>query len=153
VEVTGEPSTPLLGGYFELVTIDLSSNIYPDGYRSEINLAALDWLSMVANPLQRGYLVTIDYGYPAERYYSPGRGRYSAITNISAIHINIGRQDITAHVDFTALEVWGEVCGLDTIGFTQQGCFNGFGLGERPAALIVVKDCAGTRSYASTAAS
>jgi len=35
VEVTGEPSTPLLGGYFELVTIDLSSNIYPDGYRSD----------------------------------------------------------------------------------------------------------------------
>jgi len=31
-----EPSTPLLGGYFELVTIDLSSNIYPDGYRSRL---------------------------------------------------------------------------------------------------------------------
>jgi len=68
----------------ELVTIDLS-NIYPDGY--QINLAALDWLNMVANPLQRGYLVTSDYGYPAERYYSLARqqGRYSAITNISAI--------------------------------------------------------------------
>jgi len=62
---------------------------------------------MVANPLQRGYLVTIDYGYPAERYYSPsGRGRYSATIDMpSATHINIGRQDITAHVDFTALEV------------------------------------------------
>jgi len=47
---------------------------------------------MVANPLQRGYLVTIDYGYPAERYYSPAAGDASAITNISAIttHINIG---------------------------------------------------------------
>lgn len=146
VEVTGEPSTPLLAGYFELVTIDLSSNVYPDWYRSEINLAALDWLSMVANPLRRGYLLTIDYGYPAERYYSPVRQQgtlqcYYRHLRHSNPYIHVGRQDITAHVDFTALEVWGEVYGLDKVGFTQQGLFlMALGLGERLAALSTSGD-------------
>ena len=141
LEVTGEPSTPLLTGYFDLVTIDLSSNAYPNGYRSEINLAAMDWLSMVANPLQRGYLLTIDYGYPAERFYSPGRQQgtlqcYYRHRRHNNPYIYIGRQDITAHVDFTALEVWGEVCGLENIGFTQQGLFlMALGIGERISAL------------------
>jgi SAM-dependent MidA family methyltransferase len=140
-EVTGEPSTPLLTGYFDLVTIELSSNAYADGYRSEINLAALDWLSMVVNPLRRGYLLTIDYGYPAERFYSPVRQQgtlqcYHRHRRHSNPYIYIGRQDITAHVDFTALEVWGEVCGLENIGFTQQGLFlMALGMGERISAL------------------
>jgi SAM-dependent MidA family methyltransferase len=141
VEVTGEPSTSRLAEYFDLVKIDLSSKAYPDGYRSEINLAALDWLSMVANSLQRGYLLTIDYGYPSERYYSPVRRQgtlqcYYHHLRHDNPYINVGRQDITAHVDFTALEVWGEVCGLDKLGFTQQGLFlMALGLGERIAAL------------------
>ena len=141
VEVTGEPSTPLLAGYLDLVTIDLSSSAYADGYKSEINLAALDWLTMVANPLRRGYLLTIDYGYPAERYYSPARQHgtlqcYYRHRRHDNPYVHIGRQDITAHVDFTSLQLWGEVCGLDNVGFTQQGLFlMALGLGERIAAL------------------
>ena len=51
-------------------------------------------------------------------------------------YINIGEQDITAHVDFTALERWGEQCGLQKVGFTQQGLFlMALGLGERIAAI------------------
>jgi SAM-dependent MidA family methyltransferase len=141
VEVSGEPSTRWLAEYFDLVKIELPSNAYPDGYRSEVNLAALDWLNTIANRLQRGYLLTIDYGYPSERYYSHTRLNgtlqcYYRHRRHDNPYIHIGRQDITAHVDFTALELWGEICGLHKVGFTQQGLFlMALGLGDRIAAL------------------
>ncbi|MCL1464226.1 class I SAM-dependent methyltransferase [Argonema galeatum] len=141
VEVADEPSTNELIKYFELVEIDLISPAYPDVYRSEVNLAALDWLSTVADKLQRGYLLTVDYGYIASRYYSPGRDRgtlqcYYQHAHHDNPYINIGRQDITAHVNFTALERWGELCRLQKIGFTQQGLFlMALGLGNRIASL------------------
>ena len=51
-------------------------------------------------------------------------------------YINIGKQDITAHVNFTALEKWGNYCGLTKLGFTQQGLFlMALGLGNRLASL------------------
>lgn len=145
-EVIGEPSTPLLAEYFGLVKIELPSSAYPDGYRSEVNLAALDWLSAIANRVQRGYMLTIDYGYPASRYYNPARSQgtlqcYYRHQHHDNPYINIGRQDITAHVDFTALERWGELCGLNNVGFTQQGLFlMALGLGTRIAALSTSGD-------------
>ncbi|BAY26353.1 hypothetical protein NIES2100_61670 [Calothrix sp. NIES-2100] len=141
VEVTGELSTSRLAEYFDLVGIDFAQNGYADGYRSEINLAALDWLSIVADRLQRGYVLTIDYGYPANRYYNPRRSQgtlkcYYHHRHHDNPYVNIGQQDITAHVDFTALERWGDRCGLDKVGFTQQGLFlMVLGLGSRIAAL------------------
>ncbi|MEH1901813.1 MAG: class I SAM-dependent methyltransferase [Nostoc sp.] len=141
VEVTGEPSTPQLAEYLDLLGINFAQSAYPDGYRSEINLAALDWLSIVADRLQRGYVLTIDYGYPASRYYNPRRSQgtlqcYYHHRFHDNPYINIGRQDITAHVDFTALERWGQKYNLKNVGFIQQGLFlMALGLGERIAAL------------------
>ncbi|AFY50134.1 hypothetical protein Nos7524_4375 [Nostoc sp. PCC 7524] len=140
-EITAEPSTPQLAEYLELVGINITQGDYEDGYRSEINLAALDWLSIVADRLQRGYVLTIDYGYPASRYYNPRRSQgtlqcYYHHRHHNNPYINIGRQDITAHVDFTALERWGEHRGLEKVGFIQQGLFlMALGLGDRIAAL------------------
>ncbi len=140
-EAIAEPSTPELVQYFDLVGIQLPSSTYPDGYRTEVNLAALDWLKLVAERLQHGYLLTIDYGYPASRYYNPVRSQgtlqcYYHHRHHDNPYINIGRQDITAHVDFTALERWGKRCGLDKVGFTQQGLFlMALGIGERIAAI------------------
>ena len=137
IEVIGEPSTPQLGEYFKLVGIDLSQNTYENGYRSEINLAALNWLGIVADCLERGYVLTIDYGYPAHRYYNPRRSQgtlqcYYQHRHHDNPYINIGQQDITAHVDFTALSSWGERCGLKNMGWTQQGLFlMALGIGER----------------------
>ncbi|MEH2139312.1 class I SAM-dependent methyltransferase [Nostoc sp.] len=145
VEVTGEPSTLKLAEYLDLVEMDFSQSAYPEGYRSEINLAAGDWLSIVADRLQRGYVLTIDYGYPASRYYNPRRSQgtlqcYYQHRFHDNPYINIGQQDITAHVDFTALERWGEKCNLKNIGFIQQGLFlMALGLGERIAALSYQK--------------
>ncbi len=141
IEVTGELSTPKLAEYFDLIGIQLTEKDYPDGYRSEVNLAALDWLGVVADRLQRGYVLTIDYGYPASRYYNPRRSQgtlqcYWRHQRHNDPYINIGRQDITAHVDFTALERWGELRGLNQVGFTQQGLFlMALGLGDRIATL------------------
>lgn len=141
VEVVGEASRPELAEYFDLVGIQISQRVYEDGYRSEINLAALDWLSIVADRLQRGYVLTIDYGYPANRYYNPRRSQgtlqcYYHHRHHNNPYINIGLQDITAHVDFTALERWGDRCGLNKVGFIQQGLFlMALGLGERIASL------------------
>ncbi|MGB7415270.1 MAG: SAM-dependent methyltransferase, partial [Thermosynechococcaceae cyanobacterium] len=70
-EVCDRPSTPKLTEYLDGLGIDIAQ--LPDGYRSEINLAALDWLNAAASKLKQGYLLTIDYGYSTERYYSPAR--------------------------------------------------------------------------------
>ncbi|MBL1198422.1 MAG: class I SAM-dependent methyltransferase [Nostoc sp. ZfuVER08] len=145
IEVTGKPSTSQLAEYFNLVEIDLTLGAYPDGYRSEINLAALSWLSIVADRLQRGYVLTIDYGYPATRYYNPRRWQgtlqcYYQHRFHDNPYINVGQQDITAHVDFTALSRWGDRCGLENVGFIQQGLFlMALGLGERIAAISYQK--------------
>lgn len=140
-EVLAEPSTPALVDYFQQLDLPFPSDRYPEGYRTEVNLTALDWLTTVADRLQQGYLLTIDYGYPAHRYYSPTRSQgtlqcYSRHAHHSDPYVAIGRQDITAHVNFTALERYGERCGLQSLGFTQQGLFlMALGLGDRIAAL------------------
>ncbi|NEP47111.1 MAG: class I SAM-dependent methyltransferase, partial [Okeania sp. SIO2H7] len=87
--------------------------------------------------LQKGYLLTIDYGYQAPRYYNPTRRQgtlqcYYQHHRNNDLYWNIGQQDITAHVDFTALEKQGILSGLENIGFTQQALFlMALGLGDR----------------------
>lgn len=130
-----ELSTPELESYFDQIDIDLSD--YPNGYRTEVNLAALDWIEQTSSKLERSYLLTIDYGYTAQRYYSPARTEgtlqcYYKHSHHSDPFIHIGEQDITAHVDFTALEKQGSEVGLQQLGFTQQGLFlMALGLGDR----------------------
>ncbi|MDJ0772543.1 MAG: class I SAM-dependent methyltransferase [Mastigocoleus sp. MO_167.B18] len=134
-EITDTTSTPQIQEYFQMLGVDITT--YPDEYRSEVNLNALDVLSAIADKLQRGYLLTIDYGYPENRYYNPRRSQgtlqcYWQHQRHNNPYINIGKQDITAHIDFTALEIWGVRCGLNKTGFTQQGLFlMALGLGKR----------------------
>ncbi|MGB3511779.1 MAG: class I SAM-dependent methyltransferase [Microcoleaceae cyanobacterium] len=137
VEITGETSTPRIAEYLNLVGIDLVSFPDAEGYQSEVNLQSLDWIKTVASKLQKGYLLTIDYGYSAARYYNPMRRQgtlqcYYQHHRNNDPYWNIGRQDITAHVDFTALEKQGILSGLENLGFTQQALFlMALGLGDR----------------------
>ncbi len=146
----GELSTPELERYFQQVDIDLSN--YPEGYRAEVNLAALDWIEQITDKLKRGYLLTIDYGYTAQRYYSPARTEgtlqcYYKHSHHSDPFIHIGGQDITAHVDFTALEKQGTKVGLTSLGFTQQGLFlMALGLGDRLNALSQLNSTAAAKA-------
>lgn len=134
-EVIGDLSTEKLADYFKFVGVDISR--YADGYRTEVNLAALDWMNTIAQKLNRGFVFTIDYGYPSMRYYNPMRSQgtlqcYYQHSHHNDPYIYMGEQDITAHVDFTALQLQGEQAGLQTVGFTQQGLFlMSLGLGDR----------------------
>ncbi len=140
-EILGPLSTEKIIQYFDLIDIDLLTDAYPDGYRTEVNLAALDWLDTVASLIDRGFLLTIDYGHTAQRYYSPARHKgtlkcYYQHRHHNDPYTNIGQQDLTAHVDFTALQRYGDKAGLTPLGFTQQGLFlMALGLGDRIANL------------------
>jgi SAM-dependent MidA family methyltransferase len=141
VEVLAPPSTPALAAYFADCAPRPVGPDYPDPYRTEVNLAALDWQRSVATALDRGYVLTIDYGYPADRYYNRVRSAgtlqcYYQHSRNSDPYIHIGEQDITAHVNFTALERVGASIGLDHVGLTSQAMFLlNLGLGDRIAAL------------------
>lgn len=140
IEQIGELSTDRLRDYWQLNKIDLLTGKYPESYRTEVNLAALDWLKTVSQKLQRGYIISIDYGYTADRYYNPIRQGtlqcYYQHSYHNDPYLHIGNQDLTAHVDFTALQRHGELLGLQTVGFIPQGMFlMALGLGDRIAAI------------------
>jgi len=122
-ETKGNPSTDALHDYLNEFSIKL-----PKGYRSEINLEIKDWLRSVNEVLSEGFVLTIDYGYPASDYYSDERNRgtllcyYRHQVNEDPYR-NIGQQDITAHVNFSSIKKWGKEFGLKTIGFCQQGTY------------------------------
>ncbi|WP_019506115.1 class I SAM-dependent methyltransferase [Pleurocapsa sp. PCC 7319] len=136
-ETSHPVSTEKLLAYFDLVGINLLEADYPQGYRTEVNLNALNWLTTVAGKLKRGYVLTVDYGYTADKYYRPARSQgtlqcYFQHRHHNNPYVNIGHQDITAQVDFTALQCQGKLHGLRTLGFTQQGLFlMALGLGDR----------------------
>ncbi|NEO28024.1 MAG: class I SAM-dependent methyltransferase, partial [Kamptonema sp. SIO4C4] len=141
IETVGELSTPKLQEYFDEIGLEFPSSGYPEDYVTEVNLAALDWLKTLSQKLKQGYLITIDYGYPAHRYYNPQRYQgtlkcYYQHRHHDNPYINLGYQDITAHVNFTALEKYGEMYQLEQQGFTQQAIFlMALGLGDRLADL------------------
>mgnify|MGYP001046510120 CR=1 FL=1 len=98
------------------------------GYCSEINLRLGPWVQAVSDSLTTGLLLLIDYGYPRAEYYRPERRdgtltchfRHQAHDDPFA---NIGLQDITAHVDFSALAQAGANAGLTLAGYTTQANF------------------------------
>jgi SAM-dependent MidA family methyltransferase len=100
----------------------------PEGYKTEVNLKIKDWLSEVGNKLSEGFILTIDYGYPAQDYYSEDRNRgtllcyYHHQINENPYQ-NIGEQDLTAHVNFSSLKKWGNEVDLKTLGFCPQGAY------------------------------
>jgi SAM-dependent MidA family methyltransferase len=99
-----------------------------DGYTTEINLRARDCLEDAGRALKRGYLLTIDYGFPASVYYAPFRvggmlTAYREHRRAEDVLADPGAQDITAHVDFTALARAGEKAGLGILGFLDQQRF------------------------------
>jgi SAM-dependent MidA family methyltransferase len=96
-----------------------------EGNRAEVNLEAERWIRKVGRLLKRGFVITIDYGYPAPELYAPFRRQgtlmcYHRHTSSDNPYRNLGSQDITAHVDFSSLEISGEKEGLDPLYFGEQ---------------------------------
>lgn len=140
-EVFKPLSTEAIADYFQALNVDLLSSNYSEGYRTEVNLQALDWLETVNDRLLQGYLITIDYGYSARRYYQPSRSSgtlqcYYQHQVHGDPYVNLGQQDITAHIDFTTLQLQGDRLGWVNLGLTQQAVFlMHLGLGDQIAAL------------------
>jgi SAM-dependent MidA family methyltransferase len=98
------------------------------GFCSEINLRLGPWVRAVADSLAAGLALLIDYGYPRTEYYLPERGGGTLMCHFRhQAHpdpfVHIGLQDITAHVDFSALADAGTEAGLSLVGYTTQANF------------------------------
>jgi SAM-dependent MidA family methyltransferase len=121
VEAEVDPSTPALAARLASEAIELV-----DGQTAEICLALDDWMAAAAGSIARGVLLLIDYGAPATALYDPVRRRDGTLRAYVRHQVHddpyrhVGRQDLTAHVDVTAVERAAHAAGLTTIGITTQ---------------------------------
>ena len=120
IETIAQPSTPALAERLRKLDVTL-----PNGSKAEIDLGGPAHLTETASRLRRGFVLTIDYGYPAATLYDGSRREgtllcYHHHTSSTNPYIRLGRQDITAHVDFTSLAWAGEAAGLWTEGLLTQ---------------------------------
>ena len=100
----------------------------PPGYVTEINLAAASFIATLASTLERGVALFIDYGFPAREYYHAQRSSGTLMCHYRQ-HAHddplclVGLQDITAHVDFSALAGTATRAGFDLLGYATQAQF------------------------------
>jgi SAM-dependent MidA family methyltransferase len=123
IEALDEPSTPRLAERLSSLGVSL-----PEGCRGEVNLAIEDWTGQLAHALDRGFILTIDYGELAPDLYSPQNHQgtlvcYHRHVASSDPYQYLGQQDITSQVDFTSLMRLGHQHGLASVGYTQQRQF------------------------------
>ncbi len=120
VEILEKPCKPELAAYVAQIKLPLDKT-----YQLEINLKSRDWITSVGKTLLKGFVLTIDYGFPVEELYHPRKPGgtflcyYKHKTN-EAPYKNIGEQDMTAHVDFSAIVASGEKVGLKFLGLSDQ---------------------------------
>lgn len=122
-EETGSLSTPAIAEYFGEQGIDLY-----EGQQAEAGLAARDWVVEAGRKLGRGFLMTIDYGHEARELYDERHmhgtllayDRHRATEEFYRVP---GEQDLTAHVNFTALDLWGRRARLRRTGLVSQTNF------------------------------
>lgn len=117
------PITPELKAY-----CDEFVRALPEGFRIEANLDMRGWIAQAAACIEKGFVITVDYGYSSAELYNEDRPRgtllcYKAHMTNEDFYSNIGAQDITAHLNFSALARWGADAGLDTLGFCRQGAY------------------------------
>ena len=119
----GEQLAAVLSAFETTLTKPLAN-----GYVSEICLNARPLVSSLADSLERGALLLMDYGYPRAAYYHPERSMGTLMCHYrQRAHADPffypGLQDITAHVDFTAVAEAGTSSGLELAGYTTQAHF------------------------------
>ncbi|OGP73654.1 MAG: hypothetical protein A2W09_09105 [Deltaproteobacteria bacterium RBG_16_50_11] len=119
-EEQGEISDPGIAGYLKSMRITLQ-----EGQKAEVNLKALEWMEKVSRSLRKGFVLTIDYGYPSEELYAPHRSEGTLLCYYKDQISNnpyerVGQQDMTSHVNFTSLIRKGEEVGLHFTGLVPQ---------------------------------
>jgi SAM-dependent MidA family methyltransferase len=123
VELLMPPSTPLIDQRLKPFLENL-----PDGYKGEVNSGLDSWAYQQAQVIERGWVLTFDYGFERPALYKPARTGgslrcYSQHTLGQDPLRQPGRQDITAHVDFTAVGEAMHAAGFATAGTTTQARF------------------------------
>lgn len=118
-----KPADESLTNYFSEMNVQL-----PKEFHAEINLQAIQWIKEIAASLKKGFIITIDYGYLSDDLYCPKRSWgtlmcYNHHKVNSHPYVDIGKQDITSHVNFSALTHWGLKNGIEVCGFTDQPRF------------------------------
>jgi SAM-dependent MidA family methyltransferase len=109
---------------------------FGEGDAADVSPAAATWFAAASRSIERGYAIVIDYGYAANELYKAHRLEgtvrgYYGHTVTDDPYVRIGEQDLTAHVDFTALQRAGESAGMALAGLTTQGAFlASLGLGD-----------------------
>jgi SAM-dependent MidA family methyltransferase len=119
------------------------------GYTSEINLQAEAWVRSLADTIKQGVMLLVDYGFPRTEFYHPQRNdgtlmcHYRHRAHDDPLKL-IGLQDITAHIDFTAVAEAGTGTGLSLLGYTSQAAFL---IGSGLEQLMSVSDPDDTRAH------
>jgi SAM-dependent MidA family methyltransferase len=119
-EEPGPLSTPQIADYFREQGITLEEE-----QQAEAGLAACEWITQAGARLERGFVLTVDYGYEAAEMYSERHARGTLLAyakhKVSEDVLSApGEQDLTAHVNFTALDLWGRRAGLTRTGLVSQ---------------------------------
>ena len=122
-EVLGAPSTPDAARLLAEIGPGL-----PDGFRGEVCPAAARWIAEAAAALERGFVLTVDYGGTSEELRAPHRHGGTLRCHYRHVvtgnpYVRLGSQDITAHVDFSLLQEAGVGADLETLGYTTQRDF------------------------------
>jgi SAM-dependent MidA family methyltransferase len=100
----------------------------PIPYVSELGLVGWGWMRTLAERLESGAIFVIDYGFPRREYYHPDRSMGTLMchhrhTSHDDVFFEPGSQDITAHVDFSALAAAAREGGLEVLGYASQAQF------------------------------
>lgn len=139
-------SSKLFEGYVTVVNDELKEEFLPstninlqtyvdefvpqdiDNYISEANLVSASWLKEISNIIKKGVVFIFDYGFSTREYYHPDRNggtimcHYQQKTHPNPL-INIGEQDLTAHVNFTHVAEIAFANGFNISGYTNQASF------------------------------
>jgi SAM-dependent MidA family methyltransferase len=131
-EILGPPSDEALGRH-----LDEEGVVLAEGQSADVSPGWAAFMRRAAAELAaRGAVVVIDYGHDAAALYAPRRGAGTLMTYRDHRagddpFAAVGRQDLTAHVDFTAVDRAARGSGLELLGSTRQGAFlAGLGLGD-----------------------
>jgi SAM-dependent MidA family methyltransferase len=105
-----------------------TSQEWPGNYTSEINLNIQPWIASLSACLKQGVILLVDYGFSKSEYYHPQRTQGTLMCHYQhQAHADPfyypGLQDITAHVDFSAVYQAAIAAGLEVLGYTQQASF------------------------------
>ncbi len=126
-----KPPATILRDELKLLLKDIDKTCHfaeSSHYHSEINLNIKPWINSLAEILEAGIILIIDYGFPRHEFYHPSRSMGTLMCHYrhyahSDPFFYPGLQDITAHVDFTLIAEAALAAKLEVMGFTNQASF------------------------------